>query len=723
MKVIKDFTVGPRVIALLFTAAFVLHAADRDSADLKKPDSIYTLDKTVVTASRTARLLSETPASATVIDKELIRAAPVKTIEDVLQSQTGVQVNRPVAIGEGIPSNIVIRGIPGAMAAARTLILVDGIPTNVSGTPLLIVNAIPMESIDRIEIVRGPYSSLYGANAFGGVINIITQEGSGKAKGSFAAETSYPFSVLNEYFGNNTSAANAFRKADTEAYYNVNGTVSGGTEKFGVLASTGYRTIGNYFLNDSGIARNGTRWRNISSANRDYSEYRFFGKARYYCTDNTDVSLHVRYFTSELGAGQTKLLKPDSMDIVTKGNVLLIGPQAKFNLGDGNSIRAGAFYRIVTGEFWNEGIDRINAKDTAVQSYWKSSTADWQMEAQGTFALGENNVITTGAEYLHDGADFGATINPSTQQIFQHSSSMNTSIVNGGGFIQDELKLFDNRLNVVPGARLDYQSEFGAVFCPKLGVSYKIIDQLRFRTSAGRSYRAPSLAELYLPDLQAIAGYWVKANPNLKPEYIWGFDAGFDITPLKSLVVKVGPFYNKMTGLIGEVPGSDSLRLIYITHRNISAAWTEGIEGEVEWRPLQWVLLSTHCTLQNSRDETTNGQLNEIPKVLLGFGADASRRIKAVKLDGQLRFNYVGGRQFLDLAHSTYVNNPDGTTSFGIPTPAISSYKTVDLALTCTVKHYRFTLGAQNIFNAKFEESAGNESPGRFATIKVGYDF
>jgi outer membrane receptor protein involved in Fe transport len=178
-----------------------------------------------------------------------------------------------------------------------------------------------------------------------------------------------------------------------------------------------------------------------------------------------------------------------------------------------------------------------------------------------------------------------------------------------------------------------------------------------------------------------------------------------------------------MTGLIGEVPGSDSLRLIYITHRNISAAWTEGIEGEVEWRPLQWVLLSTHCTLQNSRDETTNGQLNEIPKVLLGFGADASRRIKAVKLDGQLRFNYVGGRQFLDLAHSTYVNNPDGTTSFGIPTPAISSYKTVDLALTCTVKHYRFTLGAQNIFNAKFEESAGNESPGRFATIKVGYDF
>ena len=711
---------GIALFLLLVSGAF---AGASDSSNTgKKNDSIFDLDKMVVTASRTAHLLSETPVAASVIDKETIKAAPAKTIEDLLLTQTGIQVQRPVAIGEGIPSDIVMRGIPGALAATRTLVLVDGIPTNVSGTPLLIVNSIPMEAIERIEIVRGPCSSLYGANAFGGVVNIITQEGSGRAKGSIAAETSQPFSVLNEYFAHNLSAAGALRKGDTEAYYNVNGTVSGGNEKVGLLASAGYRTIGNYFLNDSGTARKGPKTRNISSANRDYDEYRFFGKARFYCTDNSDVSLHVRYFNSELGAGQTKNIQPDSMDIVTKGQMLLVGPQAKFALSNDITLRAGAFYRFVTGEFWNEGIDKINAKDTTVQSYWKSHTNDWQLESQGTFILGDHNVVTAGIEFLENAADFGATVDPGTGRVFQYSSSASKSIVNGGGFVQDELRLFDDRLNVVPAARVDHQSEFGSVVSPKLGVSYKMLDQVRLRGSAGRSYRAPSLAELYLPDLQAIAGYWVKANPDLKPEYLWGFDGGVDITPVKSLVVKVGPFYNNMSGLIGEVPGSDSVK-IYITHKNISAAWSEGIEGEIEWRPLSWLLVTTHGTVQKSEDETSKAPLKEVPRYLFGCGADASRQFEKIKVTGQLRFNFVGGREFYDLSSVQWLNLPDGTSALGIPTPSISSYKTVDMSCTVSFERYRLTLAAQNIFNEKYEESAGNQSPGRFATIKVGYDF
>jgi len=60
--------------------------------------------------------------------------------------------------------------------------LVDGIPTNLSGAPFLIMNEVPLDAIERVEIVRGPFSSLYGANAFGGVINIITREASGKPR-------------------------------------------------------------------------------------------------------------------------------------------------------------------------------------------------------------------------------------------------------------------------------------------------------------------------------------------------------------------------------------------------------------------------------------------------------------------------------------------------------------------------------------------------------------
>jgi len=138
-------------------AIFSLYAGAPDSLSGKNgADSLVNLDKVVVTASRTKRLMSETPASVSVISKDMISASPAKTIEDLLLTQTGVQVKRVVSIGEGIPSDIIFRGIPGSLAATRTLILVDGIPTNASGTPFLIVNEIPLDAVERIEIVRGP---------------------------------------------------------------------------------------------------------------------------------------------------------------------------------------------------------------------------------------------------------------------------------------------------------------------------------------------------------------------------------------------------------------------------------------------------------------------------------------------------------------------------------------------------------------------------------------
>jgi outer membrane cobalamin receptor len=98
----------------------------------------------VITATRTNRLISQTPASVGVISQEEIEISPAKNMDDLIMKETGVQVRRVVGIGEGVPSDIIIRGIPGSFGSSRTLILVDGIPTNVSGTPFLILNEIPL---------------------------------------------------------------------------------------------------------------------------------------------------------------------------------------------------------------------------------------------------------------------------------------------------------------------------------------------------------------------------------------------------------------------------------------------------------------------------------------------------------------------------------------------------------------------------------------------------
>lgn len=706
-----------KVYSFFTLYAAALYAADQDTAKARA-DSVVELDKIVVTATRTARLVAETPASVDIITKKTISASPAKTIEDLLITQTGVQARRTAAIGEGIPSDIIIRGIPGALAASRTLILVDGIPTNASGTPFLIVNEVPLEAIERIEIVRGPYSSLYGANAFGGVVNILTREGLGKIHGGVTFETAYPFTLLDQYYSADLPMSDAVRKAGTLTYWNVNGTGNGGTDRIGFLLSTGYRTIGNYLLRNYAIAKNGEKINNKKPDNHDYADFRVFGKSRFRITENSDVFLHVRYFNSSLGFGKTKNIIPDSLDIETRGEKILVGPQVRISVSKNVVLRAGAFYRNVTGEFWNEGTD--SAKKP-VQSYWKSQTSDWQIESQGIITLGTHNVVTTGLEFLRNHVDFGATVDPATGKILPNSFSIAQRIINGAGFIQDEIKLFD-RLNIVPVIRLDYHSEFGSAFSPKLGISYKIIEQLRFRTSAGRSFRAPSLAELYMPDLTIKPDFVLRSNPGIKPEYIWGADAGFDIAPVKSLTLKTGAYYNAMKDLISQTVVSDTTGM-YISHRNISRAWSAGFEGEIEWNPLQWLNVSTRGTIQKSRDSTYKTPLDYVPRYTLGFGLRASHKIGTVKLEGQAGFNYVGAREYQDFTKAEVLITNSGTKLKPMSIH-LGAYNTTDLSVRVFLPRYVWLLlAAQNIFDEVYEESSGTLGPGRFASLKIGADF
>jgi outer membrane cobalamin receptor len=729
--------------ALAMLAVAAAAAADTDTVALpsvKRPDSVYELDKMVVTASRTAHRASETPVAVGVIDKKAIEASPAKTIEDVLASQTSVQLRRPVAIGEGVPSDIIIRGIPGSLMTPRVLILIDGIPTNPSGTPFLIVNQIPLEAVDRIEVVRGPFSCLYGANAFGGVVNIITRDGAGKAAGNVTAETSYPFNALYRYFGKNQPAGVALDKSGPEAYYNATGTVRVGNEKTGVLVSAGCRTIGNYLLSDTAFVLHGDE-PYMRADNHNYTEYRLFGKAKYYATDKSDITLNVRYFTSKLGVGLTKYIYPDSLDLVDKGQMLLIGPQARFTIGNDVKLRVGGYYRFTNGEYFGEDKDSTDQKIvrypmpwdsnfsliSGVRSYRKFAMNDWELESQCAIKLGDFNIVTAGVDFLANKADFGPTLNADTKKELPTSNPTNEAIVNIGGFIQDEITW--DRLNVVPGIRLDHHSTFGSALSPKLGVSYKISDILRCRASAGRAFRAPSLAELKLA--MNVSSYVIAPNPDLLPEYLWGFDGGFDITPLRSVVVKVGPFYNLMKDLIGTVV---DLKTGQISQRNISTARSEGIEAEVEWHTVPWMVIAPHVTFQKSSQQSdeiiavldgnaTTASLDYVPNVLAGCLINFERRAGPGKIDAQIGYNFVGKRMFADMASDTLVFTPGGL-KYKTPFMTLPNYHTFDIS--CRYKlmnRWWLSVLVQNFFNVKYRESGGDDAPGRFATLKVGYDF
>jgi outer membrane receptor for ferrienterochelin and colicin len=408
------------------------------------------------------------------------------------------------------------------------------------------------------------------------------------------------------------------------------------------------------------------------------------------------------------------------MDIITKGYRILIGPQATIKFSKDFKLHAGGFYRFFNGEFWKE---QDTALGQACRTLWNSRTSEWQAEAQGFLSAGNNNTVTFGGDLLRNSADFGAFINPATGLILPNSFSTKKAIVNGAGYIQDELKLFDC-LNIIPVARLDYHSTFGSAFSPKLGISDKISDRLRLHASAGRSFRAPSLAELFLTDFPINEALSLKPNPDLKPEYIWGFDAGFDLTPINECAFKISSFYNSMSDLISQTIVSDPTT--YVTHRNIATAWSQGIEIELEWRLHQWISLSTYGTIQDSRDETYHAPLDYVPKYMFGCQLGLSPIVASKKMEGRIGLNYVGKRSFLDFEHyenGKLVSTLEGLKYFPSSSP-LSPYTTVDVSYKISLpKNIWLLVAAQNLFNVVYKETPGNLSPGRFATMKIGLDY
>jgi len=279
--------IGALIISLLFGVSMLappqtsLGQEEGSEKDSEEEPSAIRLEEIVVTATRTERSLAEVPASVSVITEDEIQTAPAQNIDEILRTESGVDVKRVVGMGSGIPSMLSIRGVPGAN---RTLVLVDGMPANASGTGFISFNEVPLDSIERVEVVRGPFSSLYGANAFGGVINIITREGEGK-----------PGAQIHGGLG-------------SEGLWEAGAQSSGEMGRFSYSVLGDVRSIDNYLARDHDIDRSyrsGT-WTTTTKevVNHDYEDLRFVGKFNFRIGDESSLTLHTRYFDSELGGCQ-----------------------------------------------------------------------------------------------------------------------------------------------------------------------------------------------------------------------------------------------------------------------------------------------------------------------------------------------------------------------------------------------------------------------------------
>jgi outer membrane cobalamin receptor len=694
------------IVAIFFSVVVFGDGESKDSAATE-------LNKIVVSATKQSRSIHDIPVSATVIDKEMIQHSAAKNLTDVLQYVMGVQVKCPVGMGEGVPSDIMMRGIPGALTATRVLILVDGIPTNLSGTPFLLLNEIPLDAVRKVEVIRGPFSSIYGANAFGGVINIITETGDGRPNVKITGESSLPFTAAHNYGLKGRQTGAKFWKESTNfAYWNASAVAGGGNGRVDILAAGGARTIGNYYLSDSTFVREGYKKYNLSGANRDYSDARLFLKSGIRFNDKAKLSVHMRYFNSELGFGTTET-DPDA-DVIIKGNKLLAGTFLDYSAKDNLHLKIGGFGRIVGGKYF----DKTDSLGKFVPTSWNVNSQDVQGEACVVYTPLDLVSVIAGADLLWSKITFGALKFRSSGEVRPGESEIVERFRNSGVYAQVDVKL--PHVNFVPALRLDYHSQFGWMFSPKIGVSSRLLDHLTLRSSFGDAFRAPSTVELY--GNMYVGKYKIRGNPDLLAENVRSFDFGFETDFLKGVTLQSNFFYNIMENLITLDIGPETINGI-VSNGNLDNAWSWGVENEIIWKPVDPLNCSFNYTFTESENLRYKVPLDYIPKHKLNASVSYNKKFGSGELHFTINEGFVGKRQFADWRStpnmSTVVVDKRVILTITPLFVSLDPYFLTNISGSYTFKNnHEIALDIINLFDQDIEESGGSLLPGRFTSLK-----
>ena len=370
----------------------------------------------------------------------------------------------------------------------------------------------------------------------------------------------------------------------------------------------------------------------------------------------------------------------------------------------------------------------------------------------------DGHVFMLGAEALSNTIDFGDLVNLANDSTV--GKGISNRIRNGGAYVQDEFTLLD-RFHIVPGVRLDYHTVFGFALSPKLGISAKVNEKVRVRSSLGRAFRAPNHTELFMPPLPLKDNITLVSNPDLKPEYVWAADGGVDVFPIANIKLQWGVFYNNMRDLIGQgikpeiYMENDSLKFAaLVTHENISSAWSAGSEFEVEWRILSGFTVRSGYVFQQSRNESasevaalfkrifgslsevadTNIALDYIPAHKANISVSFTKSLYGIKFAISGDEIFVGTRTFqnfgqikLDTTRTgrkELILNQRSEVIANPPLARMASYFRTDLLLRCDFNnHFWATVAFQNLLNAQYEENFSTLAPGRLTTIKLGVRF
>jgi outer membrane receptor for ferrienterochelin and colicins len=541
----------------------------------------WVLDDVVVTGTRSPHLLKNVPVQTEVISERDFQRTGATTVDEALVSSIGVAINDDLS-GKGAT----IRGVLGD----RILVLIDGERAvgRVNGS--IDLGQFSLANVEKIEIVKGTGSTLYGSDAVGGVVNIITKKVRQHTR-SLAARTEY--------------GSHATLNPDVQAEFS--------NERWGLsLGGKYYRTDG-FDLIDSTPHTNGQD--EISRLNLD-AKLRYKLSNKWSVTGSTRLMFEEKkWIESEIWPGDLLFIYDDDESNNRYDGSLTFD----YLSGDEYSMKF-RLYGTYYDHQWNK-IDQATGiwLDT-------SKTEDVFLEASysSNYVIGQNHVATYGFDYNYQ------DLKSSELAVEKEADEA------GDVYLQYEYSPHPD-WTFLPGARYEHHSSFGGKTNPSLNIMYQPSEGIKLRGFVGYGFRAPSIKQQYFTFDHVSAGYVVFGGRVDLPDGIAG-GGEVEFRPLKdensinsamSVELSYGTiglhrltyFYNHLDDLIDFVMiGSNPTywRGIYI-YQNIDRAVTQGLEWESRVRFSPSVDLSFSYDYLHSRNLSTGEELVNRPSHTLKF--------------------------------------------------------------------------------------------------------
>jgi vitamin B12 transporter len=609
----------------------------------------------VVTATRTPQPASVTGVSIDVITAKDLETRQIDVVTDILQATPGLMVNRNGGVGQ--LSTVSLRGAE----AGQTVALIDGIRINDPSAPdnTAIFGDLLVNNIDRIEILRGPQSTLYGSDAIGGVVNVITKRGG-----------TGPLDVIA------TAEGGALDTVHLDAAAN------GSSDRIDYGAGLDYYNTRSISAADS---RNG---------NPEPDPYRHYGataNTRIHIDDALSVDLRAYYVR-----GHTSF--DDNFEFIPPSTFEVADSRA-FNTNELFAGYGGANYDLFNGALKNRiAVIATSSTRKFFNSFFDPApgeldSADYgdalRFEYQGIVEPTDIDEITFGVETER------TAFRGNTYGFFANSDAGHNRTT--GYYLQEQHRFFD-QLTLTGGVRLEDDDQFGAHVSTKVAAAWQIPGwDTTLRGNYDEGFKAPSLFQRF--------SEFSNPSTTLKPETAHGWEVGIDKSLLNDrLRASLVYFDRHTTNLIDFVPcsGMTCIPRPFGFYENVGRALGSGFEAEIRARPTDDLTLSANYTNLTAIDRTSGLALARRPRIKENAVATWSPNTD-IDVGGSV--TYVGSR-FDDAGGSV----------------RLPGFVLINLFGSWQVSNqYQLFARVENLFDKHYEPVFGFGEPGRtmFAGIRV----